>query len=85
MNDTGYPAPDNVVACPYCGNALQPGRWHSCKELHDSGDGTRLVMERLRYATLPRVSNLALIVIAVLIASYLGAHLLIAAGVPCPS
>lgn len=77
--------PDPLTTCPYCAAAIAFGEWHTCDELRASGLGKRLTVVEAHVRRPPLLSNILLVVVAVLVFAYLGAHLLVGAGVPCPT
>lgn len=71
------PDPGAPVACPYCGNALTEGMFHSCRELR--ADQVRAPRE----INLGRIGDLFLILLVIAVAAYLGAYFLTSQGI-CP-
>lgn len=78
--------PDAPVACPFCGNALVEGRYHTCRELREAGYRAEPIDRRLGLRLTPapaRLSNWLVAIAAICVLAYLGAYLLNSLGVGC--
>lgn len=73
------------VTCPFCDGALGEGRFHTCPELRNDPlpASPAWIDTAERAATAFAIGMAALL--AVFSVAYLGGHVLVALGVPCPS
>lgn len=84
MSHRPYAVPDNPVACPFCGTALLEGRFHSCPEMRDDvGVPAEPGPQDRIDAIVVSFGLMVTALIVIIVAMYLGSHLLVAAGVPC--
>lgn len=73
------------ICCPYCGGVLGDGIYHSCREMQDHIHRAQRRPTQTPGITLALLGYAFFALVFTSAIWYLGAHVLVSLGVPCPT